>query len=76
MAGLVIQLLLVAGIGFVLSLFYERVLLPLSSIPGPFLASLTRLWITKLAWDGDMPGTILELHRKYGRVVRVAPNEM
>lgn len=55
---------------------YQIFLSPLSSIPGPFWASLTRLWITKRAWDGDMSQTMLALHKKHGNLVRTAPNEI
>ncbi|KAK4494480.1 hypothetical protein PRZ48_014778 [Zasmidium cellare] len=48
---------------------------PLASIPGPFWARLTRLWITKHSWDGDMNTTMMELHKKYGNLVRTGPNE-
>jgi hypothetical protein len=33
---------------------YQRFFHPLASIPGPFSASLSRLWMTKHSWDGIM----------------------
>jgi hypothetical protein len=32
---------------------YQRFLHPIASIPGPFFASLSRLWMTKHSWDGE-----------------------
>lgn len=55
---------------------YLRFLSPLSSIPGPFSASLSRLWLLKHSWDGDMHRTMIALHAKYGKLVRTAPDEV
>lgn len=57
-------------------LLYTRFLSPLSSIPGPFPASLSRLWLLKHSWDGDMHRTMLSLHAKHGKLVRTAPDEV
>ncbi|KAM7185506.1 benzoate 4-monooxygenase [Naviculisporaceae sp. PSN 640] len=49
---------------------------PLRRFPGPFLASFTN---APFSWDflrGRQPFRQLELHKKYGPVVRVAPNEL
>jgi cytochrome P450 len=55
---------------------YQRFLHPLASVPGPFTASLTRLWMTKHSWDGDMNTTMIALHKQYGPLVRTGPNEL
>lgn len=55
---------------------YQRLFHPLASIPGPFWASLTRHWITKHSWDGDMNTTMIALHEKHGSLVRTGPNEV
>ncbi|KAI4725619.1 cytochrome P450 [Aureobasidium sp. EXF-10728] len=55
---------------------YQRFFHPLASVPGPFWASLTRLWITKHSWDGDMHRTMIALHEKHGPIVRNGPNEV
>ncbi|KAF2165914.1 hypothetical protein M409DRAFT_55282 [Zasmidium cellare ATCC 36951] len=55
---------------------YQTYFHPLASIPGPFWARLTRLWITKHSWDGDMHTTIIALHKKHGSLVRTGPNEV
>ncbi|PVH73220.1 cytochrome P450 oxidoreductase [Cadophora sp. DSE1049] len=48
---------------------------PLRSIPGPFWARFTRLWKLSEIYGGRFEKTNIELHRKYGPVVRIAPNE-
>lgn len=55
---------------------YQRYFHPLASISGPFSASLSRLWMTKHSWDGDMNRTMIELHAKHGSLVRTGPNEV
>jgi cytochrome P450 len=49
---------------------------PLSPYPGPKLWTAYRL---PFAWSnirGQLPFKVLEFHRKYGLVVRIAPNEL
>lgn len=57
-------------------IIYQRYFHPLASIPGPFWASLSRLWMAKHSWDGDMNTTMIALHEKYGDLVRTGPNEV
>lgn len=49
---------------------------PLSDIPGPFLASLTRLWHLYRIVKGRVSQDTLELHDKYGPFVRIGPDEV
>lgn len=44
----------------------RRYFSPLSDIPGPFLASVTRLWHIATIVKGKQNIKILELHRKHG----------
>lgn len=60
----------------VLYVVYQRFFHPLAKVPGPFWASLTRLWITKHSWDGDMHRVMIDLHDKHGDLVRTGPNEV
>lgn len=70
-------LILLASIFFTAAyVIYQRFLHPLTSIPGPFTASLSRLWMTKHSWDGDMSTTMIALHAKHGPLVRTGPNEV
>jgi hypothetical protein len=51
--------------------------LRLRHVPGPFLASLTDLWLTRKFWSGEGFGQITtDLHRKYGPIVRLGPNRL
>lgn len=55
---------------------YRLLFHPLARIPGPFLAKVTRFWHTKQYASGQWHDISLELHRKYGPVVRIAPDEV
>ncbi len=46
----------------------------ISHIPGPFLASVTDIWRLVQVAKGGPQKVDLELHRKYGNLVRLAPN--
>lgn len=59
-----------------LYVLYYRVFSPLASIPGPVEASLSRLWLVKHTWKGDMHREMLKLHAKHGKLVRTGPNEV
>ncbi|GAB7354526.1 hypothetical protein MBLNU459_g4991t1 [Dothideomycetes sp. NU459] len=56
--------------------FYNVYLHPLSKFPGPRLAGAGRLWYSYYFLKGDMPFVVHELHKQYGDVVRVAPDEL
>lgn len=55
---------------------YCRTVHPLARVPGPFLASFSRLWIWKHAREGQMHELQTKLHQKHGNLVRIAPNEL
>ncbi|KAL2356702.1 cytochrome P450 [Cryomyces antarcticus] len=67
---------LVGLVVFLLYAVYQQLLHPLANVPGPFWASISRLWITKHSWDGDMHRTMISLHNKFGKLVRTGPNEV
>ncbi|KAH7161921.1 hypothetical protein EDB81DRAFT_643915, partial [Dactylonectria macrodidyma] len=48
----------------------------LRRIPGPFLARITELWRTTKYAKGNWHQDILKLHKTYGPVLRVSPNEL
>ena len=55
---------------------YYRYLHPLSSYPGPLVCSLTnfhKLWST---WTDCVPEEMVRLHKLYGNVVRIGPNDL
>ena len=49
---------------------------PLSRIPGPISARLSRLWMVQHSLSGDMHTTMIALHKEHGKLVRTAPNEV
>ena len=55
---------------------YARYLHPFHDIPGPFLASISRLWMGASVLSGRAEHTQRALHQKYGPLVRIAPNEV
>ena len=55
---------------------YNVFLHPLRRIPGPLAARATEFWRTRRYALGKWHDDILELHEKFGPVVRIAPNEV
>jgi hypothetical protein len=49
---------------------------PISGVPGPLEASLSRSWLIRHTRKGDMHRQVIGLHERYGTLVRVAPNEI
>jgi hypothetical protein len=47
-----------------------------SAIPGPIIARFTSKWILFVDLSGYRGRTVDALHKKYGPVVRLAPNEL
>lgn len=68
--------ILAIGAALALVVTYRLFFHPLSRIPGPFVARFTGLWRQKKYLDGKWHEEILRIHEKYGRVVRIAPNEL
>ncbi|KAF3760410.1 benzoate 4-monooxygenase cytochrome P450, partial [Cryphonectria parasitica EP155] len=61
---------------FVVRAIYDACFHPLAKIPGPRAASWSNIPYSYWFHSGRMPYKILALHKKYGPVVRVAPNEV
>jgi hypothetical protein len=59
-----------------LRVLYNLFLHPLRSIPGPFLARSSQLWRLVKYFQGTWHDDVLELHKKYGQVVRISPGEV
>ncbi|KAK1731959.1 hypothetical protein CaCOL14_009127 [Colletotrichum acutatum] len=49
---------------------------PLRRFPGPILMRATRATFCYRLWCGTLSFDMLDLHRKYGDVVRIAPDEL
>ena len=57
-------------------LIYPLLISPLSRVPGPKVAALTSWYLDSLYWKETGCPFVEELHRKYGPIVRVGPNEV
>ncbi|OOO06873.1 cytochrome P450 [Aspergillus oryzae] len=55
---------------------YQCLLSPLARFPGPFAAKLSKGWRAYKTANGQWHRKLVDLHRKYGHVVRIAPNEL
>lgn len=55
---------------------WRRFFSPLKHVPGPFWASITRLWYLKAIIEGNQNEQLQQMHDKYGKFVRLAPNEI
>ena len=49
---------------------------PLASVPGPFWARWSPAWMVYHALKGDMHREMIQLHDKYGSIVRTGPHEV
>lgn len=58
------------------SCLYRLYFHPLSRVPGPKLAACTSLWLAYHTYIGDECTVVFTLHKKYGPVLRVAPNDV
>ncbi|KAK5126560.1 hypothetical protein LTR85_009494 [Meristemomyces frigidus] len=56
--------------------FYYRYTPPLRNYPGPFLASGSRAWKVLSTWRGKTETDHINIHEKYGPIVRIGPNEL
>lgn len=55
-------------LGSILALMlYRRYMAPLSGVPGPFWASVGRMWHTRMIMRGNQGEDLLQLHQEYGR---------
>lgn len=65
-----------AVVALVTYMIYQRFFHPLAAVPGPFVASLTRLWLLYQSRTLQRHRVEIALHQKYGKVVRISPNEL
>lgn len=57
-------------------LLYTLTLHPLSGVPGPLLAKISRFWYLHKIWTEDVEKHERALHAKHGPLIRIAPNEV
>ncbi|KAF3025033.1 hypothetical protein E8E14_014341 [Neopestalotiopsis sp. 37M] len=48
----------------------------LSHVPGPLAASLTNFWAFRASFGGHYHVVVRDLQQKYGKIVRIAPNDV
>ncbi|KAI0547645.1 cytochrome P450 [Xylaria curta] len=70
------QLLIVAVISFVSQLIYDLKFHPLCKYPGPKIAAVSNIWWALNSISGRYPWVIEQALRRYGDVIRIAPNEL
>lgn len=70
------QVLLSLVLALIAIAIRRRYFSSLSKVPGPFLASVTRLWHAYHIFQGDHNTILLHLHEKHGHFVRIAPDEV
>ncbi|KAF3112358.1 hypothetical protein TWF103_003148 [Orbilia oligospora] len=72
-----LQVAAILVIGYlVLTAIYELYFSPLSKIPGPWYAAVSRLWLIYRSLRGGVIFTAYDLHKQYGPYVRMSPNEI
>lgn len=73
-----LQTALVLGIALIpLWILYgltQAAVSPLRSVPGPLLARVSRVWYLYQVWWGQFEKKNIQLHQKYGPIVRVTPD--
>lgn len=71
-----INLFAAVVITLISTILYKIYLNPLAHIPGPLIARLTSIWLYSLSYRGIEASTVDNLHRRFGPVVQIAPNEV
>ncbi|KAL0943282.1 cytochrome P450 [Colletotrichum truncatum] len=72
----VIITLLIAVAGVIVVAVYRLVFHPLARVPGPRLAAVSNAWYAYQVRNGRMLELGKTLHKRYGSMVRVGPNEV
>ncbi|KAL2288555.1 hypothetical protein FJTKL_03920 [Diaporthe vaccinii] len=62
--------------GVIAIVVWRKYFYNISDVPGPFLASFTRLWHLVRIFIGDQNLRMIELHDKHGHFVRIADDEV
>ncbi|GME33993.1 hypothetical protein G7Y89_g3922 [Neofusicoccum parvum] len=68
--------ILVSLLAIITYVVYQLHLSPLKSVPGPLWAKLSPWWRVVKVSTGNWQQHSIDLHEKYGRIVRIAPNEI
>ncbi|KAF2167414.1 hypothetical protein M409DRAFT_22224 [Zasmidium cellare ATCC 36951] len=70
-----LAILYILAFFFAILYIYSHAASPLRSIQGPFLARFSRLWYFSAVSSGRFETINASLHAKYGKIVRLAPNQ-
>ncbi|KAM0424926.1 hypothetical protein ACHAPT_009727 [Fusarium lateritium] len=70
---IIIYVALAALCFYLVVVIYQQLASPLRDIPGPFAARFSTLWYLYQSYRGNFHHQNIELHRKHGRIVRIAP---
>lgn len=78
--GLITRILITSFVAIAILLLavaaYRLLLHPLSQVPGPKYAGVSNIWLAYQVRNGRTVELGKELHRRYGEMVRVGPNEV
>ncbi|KAK2029143.1 cytochrome P450 [Colletotrichum zoysiae] len=67
----------IAPLAVICLYFISNVFLhPLRKVPGPWMSTISPLWLWYHSYIGDETTAIEQLHSVYGPVVRIAPNDV
>lgn len=61
--------------GTLFSKLHQAYSSPLRDVQGPWLARFTRFWYARSTYSRQGHKINMDLHKKYGSIVRIAPNE-
>ena len=61
---------------YLLWIVYARTVHPLAKVPGPFWPSISRTWLMYRMHVGDLELAQRALHKQYGSLIRIAPDEV
>jgi cytochrome P450 len=61
------------GLLLLIRAVYRRYVHSLRTVPGPFLASITSVWLVKFVLADQEHRNWVDLHRKYGSIIRISP---
>ncbi|KAJ8071924.1 hypothetical protein OCU04_002229 [Sclerotinia nivalis] len=67
---------LIICLGFLIKILHRAYFTPLSKIPGPWYARLTRLVLQYHIFTGNRIHYVHSLHHTYGSIVRITPTEV
>lgn len=71
-----INLIAAVVITLISTVLFKIYLSRLAHIPGPLIARLTSIWLYSLSYRGIEASTVDYLHKRFGPVVQIAPNEV